>query len=93
MGTREAIHRDRMVINPMSQTFCPHEWLDGHGNVDRSLAASIQGPPPLACGSLSLRRPLMRVRIGPCQGLGGGANAQHRAQPAGRLDRCDDWPP
>jgi hypothetical protein len=30
-GTREAIHRDGFVIDPMSQAFCPYEWLDGRG--------------------------------------------------------------
>ena len=38
MGTREAIHRDGMVIAPMSQAFCPREWLDEHGYVDPARA-------------------------------------------------------
>jgi hypothetical protein len=37
-GTREAIHRDGFVIDPMSQAFCPPEWLDERGYVDLELA-------------------------------------------------------
>jgi hypothetical protein len=37
-GTREAIHRDGCVIDPMSQGFCPHEWIDSQGYVDLELS-------------------------------------------------------
>jgi hypothetical protein len=44
MGTREAIHRSGMIIDPMSQAFCPHEWLDENGYVDPTLAAKRAEP-------------------------------------------------
>jgi hypothetical protein len=37
-GTRQAIHRDGMFIDPMSWAFCPHQWLDGDGYVDLELS-------------------------------------------------------
>jgi hypothetical protein len=37
-GTREAIHRDGLIIAPMSWGFCPHEWIDGRGYVDLELS-------------------------------------------------------
>ena len=37
-GTREAIRRDGLVIDPISQLYCPHEWVDGSGYVDLDLA-------------------------------------------------------
>jgi hypothetical protein len=37
-GTPEAIHRDGYSIDPVSQAFCPHEWLDERGHVDIDLA-------------------------------------------------------
>jgi hypothetical protein len=37
-GTREAIHRDGHTIDPASQAFCPHEWLDERGYIDIYLA-------------------------------------------------------
>jgi hypothetical protein len=37
-GTREAIHRDGYTIDPTSQEFCPHEWLDERGYIDLGLA-------------------------------------------------------
>jgi len=37
-GTREAIHRDGHTIDPSSQAFCPHEWLDERGYIDIYLA-------------------------------------------------------
>jgi hypothetical protein len=33
-GTREAILRDGYTIDPISLTFCPHEWIDSSGYVD-----------------------------------------------------------
>jgi hypothetical protein len=37
-GTREAIRRDGYGIDPLSLKFCPHEWINGRGYVDRDLA-------------------------------------------------------
>ena len=37
-GTVEAIRRDGFQIDPMSENWCPHEWLDEHGYVDLELA-------------------------------------------------------
>lgn len=37
MGTREAIHKSGMQIDPMSQSFCPHQWLDADGFVSQEL--------------------------------------------------------
>jgi hypothetical protein len=33
-GTVEAIHRDGFKIDPLSENYCPPEWLDQHGYVD-----------------------------------------------------------
>ena len=33
-GTRDAIERDGLLIDPISQAFCPQEWLDESGYVD-----------------------------------------------------------
>jgi hypothetical protein len=43
-GTREAIHRDGYTIDPTSQAFCPHEWLDDRGYVDIDLALKYPAP-------------------------------------------------
>jgi hypothetical protein len=37
-GTREAIRRDGYCIDPLFLKFCPHEWIDRRGYVDRDLA-------------------------------------------------------
>jgi hypothetical protein len=37
-GTREAIRRDGYCIDPLFLKFCPHEWIDHRGYVDRDLA-------------------------------------------------------
>ena len=37
-GTVEAIRRDSFQIDPMSENYCPHEWLDEHGYVGLELA-------------------------------------------------------
>jgi hypothetical protein len=37
-GTVEAIHRDGFKIDPMSENYVPHEWLDERGYVDLDLA-------------------------------------------------------
>lgn len=34
MGTRRAILRDGLTIDPASLAYCPHEWLDERGYVD-----------------------------------------------------------
>jgi hypothetical protein len=36
-GTRDAIHRDGFVLDPLSQRGCPHEWIDNRGYVDFEL--------------------------------------------------------
>jgi hypothetical protein len=38
-GTRQAIQRDGFVVDPASQAFCPHQWIDGRGYLDLNLAA------------------------------------------------------
>jgi hypothetical protein len=38
IGTREAIIRDGLLIDPLSIGYCPHEWIDGSGYVDPELA-------------------------------------------------------
>jgi hypothetical protein len=37
-GTREAVRRDGYSIEPLSLKFCPHEWINSRGYVDRDLA-------------------------------------------------------
>ncbi|MCG2633183.1 hypothetical protein L6654_42470 [Bradyrhizobium sp. WYCCWR 13023] len=37
MGTREAIARDRLEIDPASLAYCPHEWINHEGYVDIEL--------------------------------------------------------
>jgi hypothetical protein len=37
-GTREALRRDGYCIDPISLGFCPHEWVNGRGYVDKKLA-------------------------------------------------------
>jgi hypothetical protein len=37
-GTREAVHRDGFLIAPSSLRYCPHQWIDDRGYVDRELA-------------------------------------------------------
>lgn len=37
MGTRDAIRRDSLEIDPASLAFCPHEWINGTGYVDIEL--------------------------------------------------------
>jgi hypothetical protein len=37
-GTRDAIHRDGFVIDPISQKYCPREWIDDRGYVDLELS-------------------------------------------------------
>ena len=34
MGTRRAIMRDGLTIDPASLAYCPNEWLDERGYVD-----------------------------------------------------------
>jgi len=38
VGTREAIRRAKLAIDPGSWNFCPHQWLDDRGFVDRELS-------------------------------------------------------
>jgi hypothetical protein len=38
MGTREAIHRDGLKIDPVSRSFCPREWVGPDGYVDLELS-------------------------------------------------------
>jgi hypothetical protein len=37
-GTIEAIHRDGLKIDPISEAWCPHQWLDESGYYDPQLA-------------------------------------------------------
>ncbi|MDH6263566.1 hypothetical protein [Bradyrhizobium sp. BR13661] len=37
MGTRTAIARDGLVVDPTSLGYCPHEWLEASGYVDLDL--------------------------------------------------------
>ena len=37
MGTREAIQRAGLKIDPLSQAFCPHQWIGRDGYVDQAL--------------------------------------------------------
>jgi hypothetical protein len=36
-GTPDAIHRDGYTIDPLSRSYCPHEWINEHGYVDLQL--------------------------------------------------------
>jgi hypothetical protein len=38
VGTREAIRREKLAVDPGSWKFCPHQWLDDRGFVDRDLS-------------------------------------------------------
>ncbi|QQN61547.1 hypothetical protein JIR23_18030 [Bradyrhizobium diazoefficiens] len=38
MGTREAIHKRGLQADPVSRSFCPHQWLDADGFVNQELA-------------------------------------------------------
>jgi hypothetical protein len=38
MGTRDAIRQEKLAIDPGSWKFCPHQWLDERGFVDRELS-------------------------------------------------------
>jgi hypothetical protein len=37
MGTREALERAGLKIDPMSLAFCPHQWIGRDGYVDPAL--------------------------------------------------------
>lgn len=37
MGTREAIMRDGLVLDPASLAYCPREWINPEGYVDIDL--------------------------------------------------------
>jgi hypothetical protein len=37
-GTQEAIHRDGFLIDPLTQGYCPREWIDSRGYVDLELS-------------------------------------------------------
>ena len=37
-GTREAINRAGLKIEPFSQAFCPHQWIGQDGYVDLELS-------------------------------------------------------
>jgi hypothetical protein len=52
VGTREAIRRERLAIDPGSWSFCPHQWLDEQGFVDRELSRKHpQSWPPILYSS------------------------------------------
>ena len=43
-GTREAIHKSGRKLDPMSQAFCPHQWLDADGFISPELAQRYPYP-------------------------------------------------
>ena len=43
-GTRAAIHKSGRKLDPMSQWFCPHQWLDADGFVSQELADQYPHP-------------------------------------------------
>jgi hypothetical protein len=45
-GTRKAIHAKGLKIDPLSQDFCPHQWLDESGFVDPELMRKYRCPHP-----------------------------------------------
>jgi hypothetical protein len=38
VGTRAAIRRDGFLIDPLTQGYCPHQWIDARGYVDLELS-------------------------------------------------------
>jgi hypothetical protein len=42
-GTRQAIRRDGYCVDPMSFSFCPHEWIDSRGYVDMEFVRDAFG--------------------------------------------------
>jgi hypothetical protein len=44
LGTREAITRDGLHIDPKSLAYCPHEWIDRTGYVDLELVRKFSRP-------------------------------------------------
>jgi len=36
-GTRQAIHKSGRRLDPMSQAWCPHQWLDADGFISEEL--------------------------------------------------------
>jgi hypothetical protein len=36
-GTAEAIRRDGLEIDPTSESWCPHQWLNRRGYIDPAL--------------------------------------------------------
>jgi len=45
-GTREAIRREKLAVDQCSWKFCPHQWLDERGFVDRELSRKHPQPWP-----------------------------------------------
>ena len=43
-GTRGAIHKSGRQLDPMSQVWCPHQWLDADGFVRQELAQQFPYP-------------------------------------------------
>ncbi|TWA99128.1 hypothetical protein [Bradyrhizobium stylosanthis] len=37
IGTREAIMRDGLLVDPGSLAYCPHQWIDASGYLDLNL--------------------------------------------------------
>jgi hypothetical protein len=46
VGTREAIRREKLAVDQFSWKFCPHQWLDERGFVDRELSRKHPQPWP-----------------------------------------------
>lgn len=38
VGTREAIRREKLAVDPVSWMFCPHQWLNDRGFLDLELS-------------------------------------------------------
>ena len=43
-GTRVALERDGLVIDPKATAYCPREWLDERGYLDAELARQHPRP-------------------------------------------------
>jgi hypothetical protein len=48
-GTREALRRDGYSIDPISLRFCPHEWVDSQGYVDKKM--THDAPREIGCSA------------------------------------------
>ena len=56
-GTRAAIHKSGSNLDPMSQWFCPHQWLDADGFVSQELANQYPLSAPVKVSGTEAPRP------------------------------------